>query len=101
MNEWILLALMQLAGLVGMLAHFWKKLVRNQTADGLKDYILGNPGYTIRAMAATAGAVAGLWEVTDPTALVGVTALITVISGAFTTGWTFDSMLNKPVTNGT
>lgn len=95
MNTWNLLILMQLAGLAGMLSHFWKKLAQNQTADGLKAYVMGHPAYTLRALAVTAAAVSGLWEVTDVTALTGVTAYITVVTGAYTAGWTFDSLLNK------
>lgn len=101
MNEWTLLFLMEGAGVIGMLAHFWKKLLREQTFDSLKQYIVGNPGFTIRAFAATIGAVAGLWEATDPANLTSITVIITVVSGAFTTGWTFDSMLNKSTSNGT
>jgi len=101
MNEWIFLGLMLVSGVLGMVAHFWKKLAREQTMDSLGQYIKGNPGFTIRAAVATIGAVAGIWEVTD-FAMIGnnITAILTLLTTAFTTGWTFDSMLNKPVTNG-
>lgn len=84
-----------LAGLVGMLAHFWKKKLRKQTVAGLKNYIKTHPTYTIAALAATlvgAGALA-------PAAVDwgNIAGAIQAYTPAFLVGYTVDSAINKAV----
>lgn len=84
-----------LVGLAGMLAHFWKKKIREKSFPALKDYIKGHVGYTAAAVAVTVAGAFGL----APAELDwgNIQGVIAALSPAFLVGYSVDSAINKAV----
>lgn len=80
------------AGIVGIVAHYFKKLANKDVTGSLADYFLRD--YPGRSAAAICG-----YGMAAATALasgvVGPMELWTAIGAGFTTGWTSDSAFNK------
>ncbi len=79
-------------GLAGMLFHFWKKKIRNQTLDSLKNYVVGHPVYTVMATAATVAACIAA----APDQMADLYNASTV-GMLFSFGFGCDSLINKAV----
>ena len=88
-----------LVGVGGMLAHFWKRKLKRQTIDGLKQYVLGHPAYTVAALVVT---FAGSWaygQALPPIDLGNLTGLLAQYTPIFTAGYMVDSAINKAVSD--
>ena len=81
-----------LIGIVGMVLHFLKKKVREQTFDGFKQYVIGHPVYTI---AATVAVFVSAWAAA-PGSLADLPSAAPILIGI---GYTADSLINKAVTD--
>lgn len=83
------LLLLILIGLVGLVAHWFKRWVRGQTEANLVDYMLTHKRYTAASVLTVVGGVVGICATGDVD-LSQQTAAI-----AFMAGYNIDSALNK------
>jgi hypothetical protein len=90
MHEYLLAFFYIILGLIGAAGHYFKKRYIDETTDcSFKEYVLGEPKSTIKALftifsAEIALSLTGTWPI-------GLNQLI----GALTAGYTADSGMNK------
>lgn len=97
MEGMVLVLASVVAGIAGMLVHFWKKKLREPSFPALRDYILNqHPIYSIMATGVTVvGSVAAAKAVGSIPLDYG--ALLAYFTGVIAVGTSCDSLINKYV----
>ncbi|RCS59708.1 hypothetical protein [Parvibium lacunae] len=85
------LIIFTVAGMVGMLAHFYKKKMRGEIAGNLADYLVrDHADATLLMLLTFAGTAATMWLTGQLVMSDGA-----LIALAFNSGWAIDSGVNK------
>lgn len=83
------------AGVLGMLAHPIKRIIKKETMSSIVKYYTGNWKHSVAAVGATMSLVTAVTYADVCANVAGMYCYYLLVSGAATAGYTFDSAINK------
>ncbi len=82
-----------LAGLAGLINHYYVRWKQGRTTSSFKEYLLGEWGGTLSSLSANIMSSVGMYMALPDD--IGGKLLIGAVYASYAAGYTFDSMLNK------